>query len=390
MDEIRIGIVGLGPRAQWAWIPQLQAIPGFRITAVCDWIEPLHEKALALIPYRDDVRTFTDYAELLAWDGIDAVALCVRRSDQGAMAAQALEAGKHVHAEVPAAHSIDDCWRIVLATERTGKLYHLGEQVRYAGFVEAWTKLVRDGRLGEVLYVEGQYIGYYTDVLYYQDYATGQHVGVDDLAAHSEARPTWLHAMPPIHYLPHELSPMLKVIDDRVVTVVGMGTPAPSQHHPEIPQPDLQVALMQTEKGRVLRMACGFTCPVPHSQHHWYHIHGTRGRLEMERSGLEKPKMWLADEQMHEPAAVDWRWERTDAPWIATHTGHHGTDYFAHISFRDSLLHGTAPELDVYRAMDTAAPAILAAESIAKGSVPLQVPDFRPSATRPAGTAPQE
>jgi hypothetical protein len=87
---------------------------------------------------------------------------------------------------------------------------------------------------------------------------------------------------------------------------------------------------------------------------------------------------------------VDWRWERTDAPWIATHTGHHGTDYFAHISFRDSLLHGTAPELDVYRAMDTAAPAILAAESIAKGSVPLQVPDFRPSATRPAGTAPQE
>jgi len=389
MDEIRIGIVGLGHRARGAWIPQMLDIPGFRFTAVCDWIEPLQEQALSLIPYRQDVRAFTHYEDLLAWDGIDAVALCVRRMDQGALAAQALEAGKHVHCEVPASHSIEDCWRIVLASERSGKLYHLGEQVRYSGFVEAWKQLVDSGRLGRIVYVEGQYIGYYGTYAFFQDYATGKQYPIEDLADHPNARPTVLHTMPPIHYLPHELSPLLKVLDDRVVQVVGMGTEAPSWNHPEIGQPDLQVALMKTEKGSILRLACGFTCPVPHGQHHWYHLHGTRGRVEMARSGDEKPKLWIADEQMHEPAQVDWRWQRTDGTPEALASGHGGTDYYAHASFRDALLHGKAPELDVYHAMDTAAPAILAADSIDGGSIPLQVPDFRPNAQRLAGQAPR-
>ncbi len=390
MDQIRIGIVGLGHRARGEWIPQLCRLAGFRLTALCDRITALHEPALALIPYRQDVRAFRAYDDLLAWDGIDAVALCVRSLDQGAMAAQALEAGKHVHAEVPASHSLADCWRIVLASERSDRVYHLGEQVRYAGFVEAWHNLVAAGRVGRVVYVEGQYIGYYGTTQFSQDPSTGAFYSVEELAAHPEARPTVLQTMPPIHYLPHELSPLLKVIDDRVVQVVGMGTDAPSWNHPEINQPDLQVALMKTAKGSVMRLACGFTCPVPHGLHYWYHIHGTRGRLEMERSGLEKPKLWLADEQMHQPAAVDWRWQRTDAPREAAAAGHLGTDYYAHASFREALLSGKTPELDVYRAMETAAPAILAAESIERGSIPLAVPDFRPGPHRARGQAPVE
>ena len=40
MDDVRIGIAGLGHRAL-NWIRLLQAIPGYRITAIYDWIEPL-------------------------------------------------------------------------------------------------------------------------------------------------------------------------------------------------------------------------------------------------------------------------------------------------------------------------------------------------------------
>lgn len=389
MDEIRIGIAGLGHRAAGAWIPQIASIPGFRITALCDWIEPLHERALARIPYRADVRCFSRYEELLAWDGIDAVGLCVRRLDQGALAAQALEAGKHVHAEVPASHRLADCWRIVLAAERSGKLYHLGEQLRHAGFVQAWRKMVRDGRLGRVVYVEGQYVGYYGTRQFFQDFATGKQYTIEELKDHPEAKPTVLQEMMPIEYLPHELSPLLKVMDDRVIQVVGMGTRIPSYNHPEIGQPDIQVALMKTEKDAIMRLACGFTCPVPHGLHHWYHIHGTRGRVEWQRSLNEKPKMWLADEQMDQPAGVDWTWHRTDAPEEANRSGHGGTDYHAHASFRDALLKGITPDLDVYRAMDTAAPAILAAESIRRGSLPQAVPDFRPGPQRAKGAEPQ-
>ena len=47
MDEIRIGVAGLGNRAS-AWFRLLQSVPGYRITAVYDWIEPLQERALGM------------------------------------------------------------------------------------------------------------------------------------------------------------------------------------------------------------------------------------------------------------------------------------------------------------------------------------------------------
>ena len=117
---------------------------------------------------------------------------------------------------------------------------------------------------------------------------------------------------------------------------------------------------------------------------------GTRGSVEWRRSNREKPKMWLATAQMHDLAEVDWQFQRTDAPAEARGSGHGDADYYVHAAFRDAVL-GTRPlEFDVYQAMDTAAPAILAAESIEQNSTLLTVPDFRPSAARPAGALPPE
>ena len=194
--------------------------------------------------------------------------------------------------------------------------------------------------------------------------------------------------MPPIHYLPHELSPMLKVLDDRVIEVVAMSTAAPSYAHPEIGQPDIQVALMKTEKDAILRMATGFTQPVPHRGHHWYQVVGTRGCVEWKRAARDLPKMWLAGAQMHDMATVDWRHEREDAPPEARGSGHSDADYYVHAAFRDAVLGVRPLEFDVYKAMDTAAPAILAAESISQGSQPMRVPDFRPNAGRSLGQGP--
>lgn len=387
MEEIRIGIVGLGGRGV-GWLRLLQRVPGYRIVALCDPIEALHGRALGALDRLGDVRVYTRYEELLADEKVDAVGLCVRCREQGALAAQSLEAGKHVHSEVPAAHTLADCWRIVLAAERSGRVYQLAEQTRYWGFVDAWRDLVKAGAVGRVTYCEGQYIGYYGTRQFFRDPHTGNFVGVEEMPLHPDAEPTWLHRMPPIHYLPHELSPICKVLDDRVVEVVAMSTASPSYSHPEIDQPDLQVALMKTEKDAILRLAVGFTQPVPHHDHHWYQVIGTRGRLEWKRSPRERGKLWLAGIQMHDYAEVDWRHERTDAPPEARASGHGDADYYTHIAFRDAVLGRRPQEFDVYRAIETAAPAILAADSIHQGSRPLRVPDFRPGEARPVGQAP--
>lgn len=389
MDDIRIGLIGLGHRGLH-WLRMLQSMEGYRITAICDPIVALHERALSVLHNRSEVATYVRYEDMLADPNVDAVAVCVRCKEQGALAAQALEAGKHAHSEVPAAHTMEDCWRIVVAVERTGLVYQLGEQTRYWGFVEAWRDLVSEGRLGRVTYCEGQYIGYYGTRQFFQDLETGQFYPIEELPSHPEAKPTWLHTMPPIHYLPHELSPMLKVLDDRVVEVTAMSTSPPSYSHPEIGQPDIQVALMKTEKDALLRMATGFTQPVPHRGHHWYQVIGTRGCVEWKRSERGLPKMWLVDAQMHDVAEADWRFERMDAPSEARGSGHGDADYYVHTAFRDAVLEIKPLEFDVYRAMETAAPAILAAESIAQGTRLMHVPDFRPGATRPAGQMPEE
>ena len=44
MDEIRIGVTGLGGRGLH-WIRLLQSVPGYRIVALCDPITATHERA---------------------------------------------------------------------------------------------------------------------------------------------------------------------------------------------------------------------------------------------------------------------------------------------------------------------------------------------------------
>ncbi|HYF50628.1 MAG TPA: Gfo/Idh/MocA family oxidoreductase [Planctomycetota bacterium] len=387
MDQIQIAVAGLGGRGLH-WIHLLQKIRGYRIVAICDPDKRLHEAAIGSLEKPSDVKVYSDYSDVLADKRVDAVALVVRCQEQGALAAQALEAGKHVNAEVPAAHSIDDCWKIVLAAERTGKVYHLAEQVRYWGFIEAWRALIARGDIGRPVLCEGEYYHFAGGFFLAKD-KSGQWIPFDEISKMKDRALQWGAHMPPIHYLPHELSPMLKVLDDRVTEVVAMSTPSPSFACDVLPCPDLQMALMKTEKGTVLRMSTSFTCRMPHGQYHWYYVKGTHGIVESPRGEHEKFKFWQAGSQMRHAAEVDWTFARQDGPREALGSGHGDVDYYVHAAFRDALLHGKQPEMDLYTAMDTAAPAILAAESIAKGSAPMKVPDFRPGPNRKRGEKPR-
>src|SRR6185312_10745300 len=172
--------------------------------------------------------------------------------------------------------------------------------------------------------------------------------------------PTWMQRMPPIHYLPHELSPLLKVLDDRVSEVVAMGTRSPSYAFPDVAQPDMQVALTKTEKDTVLRMEASFAHPHPPTNYHWYQLTGTQGRVEWKRAARDRPKLWLAASGLDDLTDADWDTAPLDAPDAARESGHGGVDLLPHLAFRDAVWGVKPLEFDVYRAMDTAAPAILA------------------------------
>lgn len=360
MSTVRIAVVGAGARARDTWLPLLSKIEGYRIAGLTD-AAPGRAAAAAREAGVTDATIYPTYADVLADDQVDAVALVVRDERQGALAAQALRAGKHVSAEVPCAHTIADCWDLVAAARESSAVYQLAEQTRYWGFVEEWTRLVREGSLGHVTLAEGQYLHHLSSGWFDED-----------------GQPTWLHRMPPLHYLPHELSPLLRILDDRVVEVMGVST-GPNRAHPELSTPEAQVALMRTSKGAILRLTVSFAQPHPDGDWHWYAVTGTAGRVEWRRSRSDSPKAWFVDgsrEPDLQPA--DWGYQRVDAPIQARGSGHGDADYYVHANFLAAVRGEAHSQLDAVHAVQTAAPAILAAESAAGGGTWITVPDFTP------------
>lgn len=388
-QNLNLGIVGLGSRGP-GFIPLIRSLPNCTLVALCDRRKPKLDYALSCAN-DPDIKGYLDFGEFLKHPAIDTVCIFIDPDKQVDLAVQAMEAGKHVTTEVPACYTIEDCWRLVLTVEHTGMKYQLAEQTRYWGFIQAWRKLVQLGILGKILYVEGEYVGFYNDLYWFQDPETGHRFSPAQSRGNPKAQKTWRHIQHPIGYLPHELSPMLSVLDDRVVRVVGMSTRRQSYSYEEVEQSDVEVALMHTQKDTVLRMMTGFTSPVGkrgETTHHFYQVRGTKGAVEWKRAGWDKPKMWLHDFQMTDWSGMSWSTAVVGAPPEAVASGHGGADYYPMAAFLEAIREESTPPMDVYKSVETAAPAILAGKSIDQGNMPYDVPDFRPGPGRKAGQSP--
>ena len=73
---------------------------------------------------------------------------------------------------------------------------------------------------------------------------------------------------------------------------------------------------------------------------------------------------------------MPWSTARPDAPAAAKGSGHGDADFYVYAQFADAVLRGVPPEMDVYTAVETAAPAILAAKS--RGNGGRAPPNFDP------------
>jgi len=387
MDDIRVGIVGMGSRGL-SWLRTFEDVRGARVVAICDRIGPLLERATRKSG-DPGIDTYTDFDRMIDDASLDAVGVVVEPHNQPDLICRSLEGGKHVVCEVPLAYTIEDCWRIVLAVEKSGLKFEMAEQLRYSAYINAWRNMVSEGTLGRVLYVEGHYLHGMTDDRYWMDGKTGQRLTWEEAKTNPRAtRTRFWHMTHPILYLPHELSPMLKVIDDRVERVSCMGTRRRSYVHGDVPISDMEVAIMHTRGDSLMKMTAGFTVPTP-SPLHWHHVMGTRGQVETNRSGRDSMKLWLANGYMESKADLDWDYNAYQpSPPEARASGHGGLDHYPLADFIRSIREDSEPELGVYGAAETAAPAILSAKSAEKKGAPQDVPDFRPCKGRKKGHKP--
>ncbi len=235
-----------------------------------------------------DVRTTSDYRELLANRDIDAVFITTPDYCHEEMAIAALQAGKAVYLEKPMAITIEGCDRVLNTAWETGSKLFLGHNMRYFPVVLKMKAIIDSGLIGDIQ--AGwcrHFIGYGGDA-YFRDW-------------HSERKNTTglllqkgAHDIDVMHWLMNGYTKrvvgmgMLSVYDQcerRLPEVPGCAKWDTSQwppleqtgFSPIIDVEDHSMIMMQLDNGKQASYTqCHYT---PDSERNYTFI-GTRGRIE--------------------------------------------------------------------------------------------------------------
>ncbi|MBE6550843.1 MAG: Gfo/Idh/MocA family oxidoreductase [Ruminococcaceae bacterium] len=107
---------------------------------------------------------YDDYKEMLEKEELDAVVVATPDQLHCECTVAALKKGCHVICEKPMALTTEECREMIAASKETGKLLMIGQVCRKApGFVLA-KKLIEDGEIGELFFVESEYAHDYSRI----------------------------------------------------------------------------------------------------------------------------------------------------------------------------------------------------------------------------------
>lgn len=277
-NELRIAFVGLGARGLTA-LRLMLPVEGARVVALCDATATGVEAAQQLLPYaaRHYVGA-TAYADACRADDVHLVYVCSDWQSHAAIALTALDCGKHVAVEVPAATTMDDIRQLVAASRRSGRQCFLLENCCYDPLVAEAVQSIRRGDIGEPVHAEGSYYHHLGDrwTRWRLDMNRSQR---GDL------------------YPTHELAPLCQAlgigIDDELQTLVAMDSDAllgrglyeqmTGEAAPDFQNGDHTCTLIRTRRGRTILLKHDVMTERPYER--LFRVVGTKGVKEVVDSG---------------------------------------------------------------------------------------------------------
>jgi predicted dehydrogenase len=162
-NRINVGAIGTGRISRAHDLPGIWKHEQARIMAVCDLDSRRVADARTLVngyytrqtgkPY-DGVTTYTDFRELLANRDVDAVVISTPDHWHALPAIMAVEAGKDVYLQKPAALTIAEGRALSNAVHRSGRIFQIGSQQRSSPQWRYAAELVRNGRIGQLRTVQ--------------------------------------------------------------------------------------------------------------------------------------------------------------------------------------------------------------------------------------------
>jgi len=385
MQNKKIRLAVLGTSGRWYSLDSIYLQhPNVELVAVCDFADGMAEEAANRVKNlgKPEPKVFHSYEELVKGASYDAIMITVDPDIQVQFAVAEMNRGIHVMTEVPAAYTIEQCYDLVNTVRKTGVKYQLAEQTRYWHFIAQWRKMAEEGKFGKIYYAEGEYLHYEPKWDYFRHKVTKNYVFTDDPSydQNPEYERRWRYNtfINPIYYMPHELSPLLSITGGRITKVSCQGTKPGNYVQEGFETRALETALMYNSNDIIFSLRAGFNVPYGGKKEtgaHWYQVKGTEQSVEWARSEIDTPKLYTPAGGWE--AHDEWGCCDPNAPEEFKNAAHGGADYYPMYYFAESILNDTTPPMDVYRAVETAAPAILAAESANKGGILLEVPDFR-------------
>lgn len=146
-EQIGIGVIGTGGRGRLL-TSELMENPLADVRAVCDVYQPNLDAGREAAG--GQARTYTEYKELLANPGVDAVVVATPDHWHARMTIDAVEAGKDVYVEKPMCHTIEEGFDVIEATRRTKRIVQVGTQRRsYDIFLEG-KQVMDSGDVGTI------------------------------------------------------------------------------------------------------------------------------------------------------------------------------------------------------------------------------------------------
>jgi predicted dehydrogenase len=387
LEKVRIGMVGVGGMGT-AHVSNFLKIKGCEIVAVCDIIEDrvVRTQNMAVEAGFPKPEGYSkgefDFKRMCQRDDIDLVFTATPWEWHVPVCIEAMISGKHAATEVPAAYSIEDCWKLVETSERTGKYCIMMENCNYDREEMIILNMVKKGVLGEILHAR---CGYLHDLRAVKHDMNGEGVW---RRAHSMKRNGDL-------YPTHGLGPVAQCLDinrgNYFDYLVSFGTKTRGMHKYAIEQfgsdnplskeefilDDVVSTLIRTMNGETILVTHDTSNPRPYSRD--ILVQGTNGIVQKYPTPLIHIEGKSPEHTWEELAAYKdeyyhplWRQMET----AAAGAGHGGMDYLEDFRLINALLNGLEPDMDVYDAAMLSAVTELSEKSIASGGFPMKFPDF--------------
>jgi predicted dehydrogenase len=149
---VKIGMLGGG------MVNQIGHLPFYLADKRCEVVCVAESRPSLIAALRGQLgpdRVVEDYRAMLTDPRVQAVVISVPRATTGPLTLETLEAGKHVMAEKPMAHSAGQARRLVDAARSRGLTYMVGYMKRYDPGIQAakalFDEVMAEGRLGRLL-----------------------------------------------------------------------------------------------------------------------------------------------------------------------------------------------------------------------------------------------